>query len=74
MNGQSEGERAALPGLALYPDTSSVIFDDFLADRQAQACAFGLVGEGVADLFELLKDFWLIGGCDANAGVRDADD
>ena len=35
---------------------------------------FGLVGEGVAHLLELLEDLGLIGGRNADAGVSDADD
>ena len=33
------------------------VFDDLFADGQTEACAFGLVGEGVADLLEALEDF-----------------
>ena len=50
-----------LPDFAFHPDAPAVVLDDFLADGQAQAGAFGFVGEGVAHLLELLEDFGLIG-------------
>ena len=51
-----------------------MILDNLLADGQAEAGALGLVGEGIADLLEFLEDLGLVGRCDADAGVRDADD
>ena len=50
-----------------------MVFDDLFADGQAEAGAFGLVGERVADLFEFFEDLGLIAGRDADAGVFDAD-
>ena len=73
-DGQREGEGAAVARLALDPDAAAVVFHDLLADGQAEAGAFGLVGERVAYLLEFLEDLGLIGGGDADAGVLDADD
>jgi hypothetical protein len=56
MTGQRERECAALAGLAFHPDAAAVVFDNLFADGQAQACAFGLVGQRVAHLLELLED------------------
>ena len=50
-----------------------MIFDNLLADWQAEAGSLRLVGKRVAYLFELLEDLGLIGGGDANAGVLYAD-
>ena len=61
-----------MAGLALHPDPAAVIFDDLLANWQAQSRAFRLVGQRIANLFKLLKDFGLIGGGNANAGVLHA--
>ena len=73
FHGKGEGEGAAFAGLAFHPDAAAVVFDDLLADGQAEAGAFGFVGERVADLLEFLEDFRLIGRRDADAGVGDAD-
>jgi hypothetical protein len=62
MDGQRERECAALAGLALNPDAPAVVFHNLFADRQAQARAFGLVGQRVAHLLELLEDLLLIAG------------
>ena len=73
-DGQGEGKGAAVAGLAFDPDAAAVVFDDLLADGQAEAGALGLVSERVADLLEALEDFGLVGRCDADTGVTDADD
>ena len=57
-----EGECAAFARLAFDPDLPAVIFDNLLADRQAQPGSFGLVGERVSNLFEFLEDLRLIAG------------
>ena len=72
-DGNGEGECTAVTEFAFHPDPSAVVLDDFLADGQAKAGAFWLVGEGIADLLELFEDFGLIGRRDANAGVLHAD-
>ena len=71
-DGQREGKSAAVAGFAFHPDASAVIFDNLLANGQAQAGAFRLVGQRIAHLLELLKDLRLIGGSNADAGVSDA--
>ena len=71
---QRERERAALADLALDPDLPAVMLDDLAADRQAEAGALRLVGEGVADLLEPLEHLRLVRRRDAHAGVDDAHD
>ncbi len=44
------------------------MFDDVFADGQPQAGAFGFIGQRVAHLHELFKDFFVIGG--RNARLR----
>src|SRR5271168_2321775 len=73
-HGKRKGERAPLAGFAFDPDSPAMIFDNLPADRQAQACALWLVGQGIAHLFELLEDFGLVTRGNANSGVRYADD
>ena len=71
-DGKRKGESAAVAWLALHPDAAAVVFDDLLADGQAEPRALGLVRQRVAYLLELLEDLGLIGGRDANARVRHA--
>ncbi len=72
--GEREGEGTAFAGFAFDPDSTAVVFDDLPADGKAEAGAFGLVSERVANLFELLEDLGLICWGDADAGVGDAQD
>ena len=62
-----------LPGSLSTQIRPAVVFDDFLADGQAETCAFRFIGESIADLLELLENFGLIGGGNADAGIGDAD-
>ena len=73
-DGQREGEYAAMAGLALHPDPPAMVLDNLFADRQAESCAFGLVGQGIAHLLEFFEDFGLIGSGNADARVDDAYD
>jgi hypothetical protein len=50
-----------------------VVFHDLLADRQAQPGALGFVGEGIANLFELLEHQRLIRRFDAAASIDHPD-
>ncbi len=50
------------------------MFDDLFADRQPQAGTHRFVRQRIAHLDELFKDFAVIFGIDASAGIDDTDD
>ena len=50
-------ERRPLAHFRLHFNPPLVVLDDLFADGKAEAGAFGLVREGIADLPELLEDF-----------------
>src|SRR3546814_254881 len=73
QDGQRKGEAepASLAQFACHADCAPVVLDDLLADGKPQSRAFGLVGERVAHLPELLKDHCMLLWRDADPGVRD---
>src|SRR5271155_1621472 len=70
---QGEGESTAPAGCALHPDAAPVVFDNLLANGQAQACALWFISKRVAHLLEALENLRLIGGRNADARVDNAD-
>jgi hypothetical protein len=68
--GDGERERRAAADLAVDVDVPAVVLDDLLADRQAEAGALRLAGEGVADLLEPDEQVGAIRRCHARDPCR----
>jgi hypothetical protein len=72
--GEEDGEGGAFADFAFDLDVAVVVFDDFLADGEAEACAVGFVAAGGAfGGEEGLEDFWHQFFGDAGAVVDDLD-
>src|SRR5579863_3386009 len=69
LNRESEMERAAVTWLRFKPDTTTMVLDDLLADRQADTAA-GIFRPGV-QAFENSEDNFGVFGSDADSVVGD---